>query len=432
MRSGASESGRGWARGLTWNLVALLFAAATGLMAYFLIARGYGPEGLGVFAQTLTWFAIMAQVAALGIHYAVLHETANASTQAEARAVVNAGVTVVALVSTLAAAFSFAMAPVVGSVVESFPLVSTIRGASLALVFHALAKVVAAGLNGCHRMTAFSSVAAARAAGMLLAVIWLGESGAPVDQLGLAFVASELSALAAAVVSWGVVRPSRSLETARALARFGTRATTAAITVEINSRIDIAVLGVLASDQIVGVYALAATGFEGVFQIFVLLRNQMNPMVALAVGQNNPSRIDELFRQLRPWTLAISSGVLIFAGLLLRPAVEILGLSQEFLDARTPLLILLAGLVLAAPLLPFDQLLMIGGEPGAQSKAVLVSLLVNVVLNLVLVPFWGGIGAAIGTISAVLTLVSLIKRGGHRLLGTNLSLRPLAFRSSTL
>ncbi len=426
MPSEALPSQPHWHRGLSWNFVALVFAATAGLAANFLIAKDFGPAGLGVFSQTLTWFALMAQVAALGVHYAVLHQSATAHTQIEARQAVNSGVTVVFVVASVAAAASFFVAPVVGAIVESTPLVTAIRFASGGLVFHALAKVIAAGLNGSRRMTAFSTVAAARAAGMLIAVVILGATDATTGRLGLIFLASEICALAVALIAWGPVRPRFSLEHARELASFGAKAAVAAVTVEVNSRIDIAVLGIAASDQAVGVYTLAATAFEGAFQIFVVLRNQVNPAVALAIGQDQPERVDALFRRLRPWTLLVSGIVLVLAGVLVGPAVNILGLSQLFLEARAPLVILLAGLVVAAPLLPFDQLLVVGGEPGAQSRVVLQSLMVNVAISVALVPLLGGIGAAIGTVSAVIVLVSGVSRGGKRLLGTSLSLRPVA------
>lgn len=407
-----------WSKGLSWNFAALAFAALTVLAANLLIARDFGPGGLGVFSQTLTWFALMAQVAALGVHYAVLHQSANSTTLVEARDVVNAGATVVAIIASCAAVASFVLAPVVGSIVSSVPLVDSIRFASGALLFHALAKVVAAGLNGTRRMAAFSSVSAARAAGMLAAVLYLGASQSSASQLGLVFLASEVGAFLAAVISWGRLWPRFDLEQARYLAKFGARAAFAAITVEVNSRVDIAVLGIAASDEVVGVYTLAAIAFEGVFQIFVVLRNQVNPTVAAAVGDNEPGEVDALVRRLWPWTRMVTLLILVFAGLLTGWVVELFGLSQSFLDARAPLLILLAGLVFAAPLLPFDQLLVVGGEPGAQTRVVLISLGVNVVLNVALVPWLGVIGAALGTACAILTLVVGVSFGSRRLFGT--------------
>jgi O-antigen/teichoic acid export membrane protein len=420
----APSSASGWARGLSWNFVALAFAAVAGLTANVLLAKDFGPTGLGVFSQTLTWFALMAQVAALGVHYAVLHQTAIATTLDEAREAVDAGVTVVAFVATVAAAISFLAAPAVSAAVDSPALVHTIRFASIALVFHALAKVIAAGLNGSRRMTAFSSVAAARAAGMLISVLMLGATQAPVGNLGLVFVASEAGALVVAVIAWGRVRPVLSLQYPRYLARFGVKAAIAAITVEANSRIDIAVLGIAASDKVVGVYTLAATAFEGTFQIFVVLRNQVNPTVAAAVSEDRPDRVDNLFRQLRPWMWLVSGGVLAIATLALVPLVGAFGLSSSFVEARGPLIILLAGLVVAAPLLPFDQLLVVGGQPGAQSRIVVTSLCVNLTLSVALVPWLGGIGAAIGTVSAILMLVVGVSRGGRRVLGTTFGLWP--------
>ncbi len=411
-----------WSKGLSWNFVAFAFAAAAVLAANVLIARDFGPGGLGVFGQTLTWFALMAQVAALGVHYAVLHLTANSASVAEARRAVNGGATVVALIASFAAIVSYFLAPVVGSIVSSAPLVDSIRFASGALLFHALAKVVAAGLNGTRRMAAFSSVSAARATGMLAAVLYLGASQASTGHLGLVFLASEVGAFLAAVIAWGRIWPRFDLQQAVYFAKFGARAAVAAVTVEVNSRVDIAVLGVATSDEVVGVYTLAATAFEGIFQIFVILRNQVNPSVAAAVVNGEPREVDALVRRLWPAARIVTLLILVLAGLLTGWAVDLFGLSQSFLEARTPLLILLGGLLLAAPLLPFDQLLVVGGEPGAQSRVVLTSLGINLALNVALVPWLGVIGAALGTACAILSLVVGVSIGGRRLFGTRFSL----------
>jgi O-antigen/teichoic acid export membrane protein len=104
--------------------------------------------------------------------------------------------------------------------------------------------------------------------------------------------------------------------------------------------------------------------------------------------------------------------------------VHAFGLSTSFVEARGPLIILLAGLLVAAPLLPFDQLLVVGGEPGAQSRVVVASVFVNLTLSVALVPWLGGIGAAIGTVGAILTLVAGVSRGGRRILGTTFGLWP--------
>jgi O-antigen/teichoic acid export membrane protein len=51
------------------------------------------------------------------------------------------------------------------------------------------------------------------------------------------------------------------------------------VLLQMNTRIDVLVLGLFWSDHIVGIYSFAATLAEGVYQLLVVLRTNYNPML---------------------------------------------------------------------------------------------------------------------------------------------------------
>ena len=75
----------------------------------------------------------------------------------------------------------------------------------------------------------------------------------------------------------------------------------------------------------------------------------------------------------------------------------------EFVLVGLPVLYtLLAGMTVYAFFVPFDQLLLQSGRPGRQSLLMALYVGVNVVLNLVLIPRFGLLGAAWATTVSLL------------------------------
>lgn len=414
--------GHAWRRGLSANLFALVVVGSAGLLVNLLVALRWGPAGLGVFAQTLTWFILAAQVATMGVHYAVLQRVAAITDDAGARAIIAAGVGAVRITATTAAAGSFLLAPFIGRLLGSEATGASIRLMSAAVLLHALTKVLAAGLNGRQHMRRFAAVGSARGLGLLAGVLLLSVADAPAAALGLILVASESVAFIVALLSTGRLPIRTPANARRELARYGFRAAPAALAAEANTRIDVAMLGLLSDDRVVGIYALAVTLYEGCFQLAVVLRNQINGPAAAAHARRAPSEIDALHRQLWRPLLIGALALPLVASLLFEPAVGLLGLSEDFVQARLPLLVLLAGIVLTAHLLPFDQLLIVGGLPGLQSRIVLLSVATNLAVNAVAIPRIGAVGAALGTATALIVLVHGVAFSARRRLGVSLGM----------
>lgn len=401
-------------------MVAFAAVGLTALIVNVVIAARWGPEGLGVFAQTLTWFILTAQAATLGVHYAVLHRVGAAHDDAGARAVVAAGIGAVVPVSIAVGVVSAVAAPAVGAALRSPATGDSIRFVSLALVLHALTKVLAAGLNGRQRMRRFAAVSFGRAAGLAAgtAGVWLLE--APLTWLGLIIVCSEGLALLVAFAVSGPLPVLRTEASRQGLLRFGVRAAPAALAAEANTRVDVAMLGLLLDDRAVGVYALAVTVYEGVFQATVVLRNQVNGLITRALASDRTSDIEVLHgRLLRPLVAGSVALVVLIPGMF-APVVRSLDLPGAFLDSRGPLIVLLAGIVISSHLVPFEQMLILGGHPVTQTRIVLASIAVNVAANLLLIPRLGAIGAAAGTALALIVLVNTVAARADALLGVRL------------
>lgn len=409
-----------WSRGLTSNVVALAAVGMTALTVNLVIAAEWGAAGLGVFAQTMTWFILAAQVATLGVHYAVLPKVGAAQNDADARAVVAAGLRAVLPATVVVGLASAMVAPTVGAALRSPATGESIRLVSLALIFHAVTKVLGAGLNGRQCMHRFAAVSLGRAVGLAFGALGLWLVEASLMWLGFIIVCGEGFALLAAIAVSGPLPVLRTDVSGWELVRFGVRAAPAALAAEANTRVDVAMLGLLLDDRTVGVYALAVTAYEGVFQAAVVLRNQLNGLIARALAIGRPDEIELLHRRLRWRLVAGSATLVVLSSLAFGPTVRLLGLPSTFLSAQGPLLLLLAGIAVVAHLVPFDQILILGGRPVSQTRIVFLSITVNIVANLVLIPRLGAIGAATGTALALIVLAYAVAIRADALLGVRL------------
>ena len=82
--------------------------------------------------------------------------------------------------------------------------------------------------------------------------------------------------------------------------------------------------------------------------------------------------------------------------------------------------ILLGGTVLAAGFVPFSQVLLMAGRPGAQSWFVVAILTSNIALNAVLIPLLGAVGAALATAGSYVAIIVVLKVMSARILGLHL------------
>lgn len=409
--------------GLLANYLAMAVVGASGLAINLLIAAAVGADGLGLFSQTYVVFVVAAQPATGGLHHATLRFAALFD-DTGGRQVLRAALGAVVPVSIVVAVVTAALAGPIASIADSPRLASAIPPAAAGLVFHALAKVLLAHANARREMSTFAAFQAVRVtllAGAVGAVLVLSDD--PAD-LGYALLISEALLSLALLANRGLRFPSikeSEVPGSRALLSFGSRSFGGAILQELNARVDVVVLAVLVSDTEVGVYTLAATLVEGASQLIVVLRNNLNPVLAQALAAGDRSAVEQLAARYRTTIIAVAVTAWLAVALVFRPAADLVGLDADFTGAWAPLLILTTGLGLAAVLLPFDQIFLLGGRPATQTLVMTSVVVANLALNVMLVPWLGIKGAAISTAGAFIALAITIwffarNRFGIRLL----------------
>ena len=397
-----------------------LWAALIGLITALLLAALIGPEGYGIYAVAMVYANIFAYIACLGFPNLVIRSEANrgaGGSEADPDAVLFTANSVTLVAGALLAVIGYAASGwIVPSASDS---AWTAFGLAMLLVVPiALQRHREAVLLG--RNLGVLSLLPERLLRPLLMVVSIAAlwfvAGVNVDA-SVAVGVQLLSYLACLAFLFLLVRWTRPHNGAVAKPRLGWPSADwglirqaaplllVGLTTLFATRLDIMMLAWLSNMTEVGTYRLASQIAAVVMMISTVAQALLHPRVARARAEK---RLEALTAKLPMVGLALGISAV---GLSLTLAVgfELVlhWLGDDYTAAYPPLLILLATYSVVAFLCPALSLLLMGGAPHLLATANVAALLLNGVLNSLLIPHLAGTGAAIATLTSLITLYIL-------------------------
>jgi O-antigen/teichoic acid export membrane protein len=414
-------------RDIAWNVIPVVLLAGVGLGLNIGIGgrAAWGPEALGVFNQVTTAYFVLAVFGALGIQYSVLRAiAAHRADPAQIAAIaVGALVPTVVLAAIVTAVF-VAGRGAVAALLDSTAVAEGMLWAAPGLFCFTVNKVLFGVVNGLGRMRAYAVYTSLRYAMLAVGFGIAVAVDAEAAQLGGLWTLTEgtlLIVLAGELVATVPLRRAAGWRSwASAHLRYGTRGAGATLLFELNSRLDIWLLGAVLSDEMVGIYSMAASIAEGVSSLTVVLQVNVNPTFAAALAAGRADEVVALVRRTRRWFVPAMFGVCALGAAIFPFAIPWLTGDPQFLDGALPFATLVAGIALASAWLPFNQVLLIGGHPGWHTIYITVAVAANVVLNLLLIPRLGLMGAATATAIALVASALWLRGLARRLVGVRL------------
>jgi O-antigen/teichoic acid export membrane protein len=159
--------------------------------------------------------------------------------------------------------------------------------------------------------------------------------------------------------------------------------------------IDKYMIGLLLSTNLVAIYKLAVL-FGGVSSIALMSVDRVvAPIYSKLYSESNKMEMQNIYLSSTKWVLIIN--LLVFGGIILL-SEDILRLSgEEFIAGSTALIIIAAGQILNAATGSVGLLNIMRGKSKIDFYANMIALTFNISLNLVLIPNYGIIGAALAT-----------------------------------
>ncbi|MDX2086578.1 MAG: oligosaccharide flippase family protein [Kofleriaceae bacterium] len=401
-------------RDVAWNLVPVALLAVVGLGLKIFITKWWGPAALGSFNLVTFVMMSIAILGAGGLQYAVLRAVAEAPDDRERVASVVVGALMPNVVlAALATVLFVALRHPVGALLKSTAVAEGILWAAPALFCFSLNKVLLGVVNGLRRMRAFAVYTSLRYLLIATGLVVCRMLEAPAAQLPMIWTIAEGALLVVLIgellATVAVTRAKGWVRHAKQQLDFGLRGVTSTLAYEVNSKLDLWMLQMLLHDErLAGIYAMASALFEGAMQLPIVLQNNVNPLIARHLAERQPEQVEALARRTRRWfvpALVVACGI----GALVYPAIiPWLAGSEEIAEGAVPFAILMGGIALASPWLPFNQLLLMGGRPGWHTVYVVIVMLVTALVSWQLIPVLGLAGAAIANAAGIVISASLL------------------------
>ena len=267
-----------------WNLGSLALLGASGVLINAIIAHYQSPASLGVFNQAFAFYIVLSQLAVGGMQFSIVKYLSPTDDRDLMATVVSSALVAITVTALLVAAVAFLLAPSIGVLFKSKDVALGIQFICPAVVLFSVNKAFMMVLNGTRRMRAYATFQGLRYLLIIVNVIGLILAGFAGSYLAWCFLVSELLLAIAligfvhkSVVGLGLRYVTRSW-IFRHLS-FGMRGFFGGMLSDLNTRVDIILLGYFVNDASVGIYSFGAVFAEGFGQISYVVKQNLDPII---------------------------------------------------------------------------------------------------------------------------------------------------------
>jgi len=406
-----------------WTFTAFGAVAVSGLVINQVIANQLGVIALGRYNMLLAIVIIGGQIGAMGIHSSLLYHTPKArSEKTDTSEILHSGLWAITLTSTVTSLFIYIGGEIVLRWADNVYYLDGLRAIALGLFLYPINKALLAHINGLQKIRAFSILFSSRfillAVMAIIASYWSSNdeilpwsiAGAEMTLfLGLIFAnRSELSTLR----QW---RNSRKM--IKRHLEYGRKGFLGSTLLDLNTRLDIILLGLISGTRSVGVYSIASLFAEGLYQAAMVPRYNFDPVVTSLFIQNKISELQETIAKAKRQIYLIAIPLVVLSNLLYPIIIEFL-FTKELANESWPVFLILSlGVGLSSGYIPFTNILQQSGFPASQSLLLVWMTLTNLTLNVALIPFLNVEGAALATALSWFSIVFFLRKLSKKFLG---------------
>ena len=403
-------TGDSFARGYLWSLGATALPLVSAFLASLIIARWMGPGTVGLISLTQAVVTIFLIIAKFGVEGAASRLASEYQVSAPWRIprLVRLS-TSLRLVFTLpVAAAASLLAPHLARLFDDASLLPLFRMGGLLVVAVSLFEYTGLVILGLKRFRLLFGMRAAMLViriGLVLSASMLAMGAVAV--MG-AYVVSALLPGIVALLALLLIKPGEMPSfdrepVFRRLVSLSVPLAVSGASVTIYSLLDKIMLGYFSEASQVGLYAMARNIVEtSLFPTFALVMT-LRPVLASAHTSGDKKRCSNLVHRSLGGSFFFAAAVVVVLACLSKPLV--VGLyTKEFMKSAELLLLFLPLIVMrsiGAVILPG---LIAVEKAGMYAKLTLTGALLNFVINAILIPRWGAVGAVVATLASYLPI----------------------------
>lgn len=413
-----------------WAFISVFTTSLVNVILRIVLGREFGPEGLGVYTLAFTIFLFGMQFSAFGISAALTQYVAQSiDDHAAIKKYVSSGMTSSIITGSLMGGALFLLAPYIAISFFKVPeLENYLKLIALCFPFIAIQKAVLGTLNGFRRMHLYAFlniVEYVSVVGVSLVFVLVFGMGVRGAIIGLAASTILIGILCPALIKGHIGLDNSLWDTfaLRATTVFGFYVVLANSISYLNTQVDSILIGHYLNPTEVGIYAVAAL----IVQVLPLIPSAVQcvttPAMATLYGKGDMEGVRHIFYSTLKKSFFLSAGSAVLLAIF-SPYFIIILFGEKFLGSYVPLLILLIGYAISATYSAVGSVLSSIGKVHIMFRIGGVSVLINIALNILLIPYFGISGAAIAT------TIALIANFGIAMMIINNYLNPVNKRSN--
>lgn len=407
-----------------WALISIVTASLAHFILRIVLGRELGPEGLGVYTLAFVIYLFGMQFAAFGIGAALTKYIAEFIDDQDAiRKYVSSGMSSSIITGTLMGIVLFFLAPYIAVSFFQVPeLEPLLKLTALCYPFIAIQKAVIGTLNGFRRMHLYALLNIVQnVAVVAISVIFVLLFGMGVFGAVIGFV---LPTILVSLVCPFLIRDSLSLDqsslwhipTLWQTTAFGFYVVLGNSIGFLNTQVDSILIGYYLNPAEVGIYAVAVLLAQTLTLIPSAVQQVTAPVTATLYGKGDIEGVRRLFYSTLKKSFLISVGSAAFIAVFGLHIIALL-FTEEYLGSYVPLLILLLGYTIGASFGAVGATLSSIGKVHIPFRIGAVCGVLNVILNILLIPVLGINGAALATAATMIVNFGITVKVVHRYIG---------------
>ncbi len=385
------------------NYISLIFLGISGIGLNLIVGRYYGSSTLGLFNQVLSIYIVFPMIGSAGIQYSVLYLLPKYDRNSKViNSIVTGSLIPTILISLITSIIFYYLAEPISRLLGSEEIIYGLRMVIPGIFFFSVNKVLIYGvLNGLREMVKLAFYQSIRYVLILISLIIATIISLKGLYLPVVFSFSETILFILLIFDISrlvrIFEFDRSFYWAKKHISYSSRAVFNGILVEINSRVDILMIGYYLSDNDVGIYTMAALFSEGFLQLMVVVQNNVNPVISSLFARNQFEKLSFSIAKVKKLTYRYSFIIGLISIMFYLPIIKLLLGSDSFDLSFLPFIILITGICIASGYIPFNNILSMANFPGLNTIYMLSFVIFNIIANVVLIPIMGINGAALGT-----------------------------------
>lgn len=387
-------------KGIVWNLGSYVVLGVCTILIYILISAKYGKAQLGAYNIVLSFYMICGHIGVFGLQSAALYFVQR---QKENRKEMGAGfvsfLLVTLITGTFVGIFLNLTSDFIGTQIFASEYIAMgLKKIPEAVILFSVNKMISGYVNGLGKMKHYAMLQGTRyflLVSLLGTVIILGDTFYSVFY---AFFFSELGVMAVGSISlwneFGLQKPKMKyiLEGIR----FGGKAMFGNVISDINTRVDVMMLGILCSDAVVGTYSFITILAEGLMAVLFVFRVNYNPKFADLLHKQNRLAVKDLCAQMKKEVrlLFVAGGILVWTAY---AVFCVAFLDDSYRVSIWAAMVLIFGCCVMAPYFVEGNICTLSGRPLMDTMVVAITIVANIILNYMFILKWEIVGAALAT-----------------------------------